>query len=159
MRLYLIRHAPAVERRPGVPDRKRPLTPRGRARFIRAAAGLASLGCRFDLLLHSPRCRAAQTAELCARLVHGRTAASPDLERAPDDPLLAALRGGHVALVGHEPWLSALAAWLVAGNRDRGSRFVLKKGGVLILDGEPKPGAMRLVASMPPKVLRRLGRR
>jgi phosphohistidine phosphatase len=64
-----------------------------------------------------------------------------------------------VALVGHEPMLSSLAAWLVTGDRRRGAMFEIKKGAALVLDGEPRPGGMRLVASLPPKTLRRIAQR
>ncbi|MEE8408192.1 MAG: histidine phosphatase family protein, partial [Myxococcota bacterium] len=62
MDLYLIRHAIAEERRPGLEDPERQLTDEGKLRFERAVAGLQKLGVRFDRLYHSPWIRAAQTA-------------------------------------------------------------------------------------------------
>jgi len=103
--------------------------------------------------------RAAETAEALAPLVAGDSVATPNLARAPGPALLAEIRGENVALVGHEPMLSELAAWLVLGDKRRGSKFPFKKGGVLVLEGDPRPGAMRLVASLPPKTLRRIARR
>jgi phosphohistidine phosphatase len=159
MRLHLIRHAPAAARAPGVDDAARPLTPRGRARFRRAALGLRRLGVRFDELRHSPLRRAVETAQALATLVAGDSVATPNLARAPGPALLAEIRGENVALVGHEPMLSALAAWLVLGDKRRGAKFPVKKGGVLVLEGDARPGAMRLVASLPPKALRRIAGR
>jgi phosphohistidine phosphatase len=155
MRLYIVRHAVAEPGERGRSDAARALTPRGRARFRRTVAGLRRLGVRFDRLYHSPKLRAVETADLLGRLVRGETAVTPHLARPPGAGLLGAVRGDQVALVGHEPWLGALAAWLVTGDRRRGAQFGLKKGGVLVLEGDLRPGAMRLVAALPPKVLRR----
>ena len=85
--------------------------------------------------------------------------ALPDLARAPDEEMLAHIEGSKVALVGHEPHLSALLAWLVTGDPGRGERFGFKKGGVTLLVGKPRPNAMTLEALLPPKVLRRIGAR
>jgi phosphohistidine phosphatase len=62
-----------------------------------------------------------------------------------------------VALVGHEPWLSALLARLLgSGEADR---FTFKKGGAALVDvpGPPAEGG-RLVWYVRPKILRALGR-
>lgn len=164
MRLHLVRHAPAIARGVLRRDAARPLTPQGRRRFEDEVRALARLGVRLDVVLHSPWLRAVETADLLAPLVRsgrrsaGRFAVTPLLARRPTRALLAEIRGRTVAVVGHEPWLSALAAWLVTGRRDEAPRFALKKGGVLVLDGEPAPGAMRIAAAYPPATLRRLGR-
>ncbi|HLE44873.1 MAG TPA: phosphoglycerate mutase family protein, partial [Methylomirabilota bacterium] len=68
MRLLIIRHAIAVPRgTPGIPDDDRPLTPRGRRRFQKAARGLARIAGRPDVLLTSPLIRARATAEIAAK--------------------------------------------------------------------------------------------
>jgi len=158
MRLWIVRHAEAVPRMPGRRDAARPLTAGGRRQFERAARGLDRLGTRLDLVLFSPRLRAVETADLLARLVRGQFAVTPHLGRPPRDALLAELRGGDVAVVGHEPWLSELTAWLVTGRREEAAHFAMKKGAVLVLEGTPEPGGMRLEAAYPPRALRRLGR-
>lgn len=154
MDLFLIRHAIAED---GADDAARPLSDEGAKKFSRAVRGLDALGLRFDRVLHSPKRRAVETAE---RL--GPLAADADFEvttllaEPPSDELLSHLHGRTVALVGHEPHLSALLAWLVVGAPDEGN-FLLKKGGVAHLSGEPEPGGMQLVALYPPKTLRELG--
>lgn len=158
MKLFLVRHAPAVPRRRGVPDATRPLTQSGRARFRRAVAGMQRLGFRFDRVYHSPRRRAVETAELLLPLVRGETVATPSLTHRPTASLLAEIRGESVALVGHDPWLAMVASWLVTGQRRHATRFPMKKGGVVVLEGALRPGAMRLVAALPPKALRRIAR-
>lgn len=84
------------------------------------------------------------------------TLAMPPGERLLEE--LAKSETGRAALVGHEPWLSELIALLVVGDRGDGdARFELKKGAVAHLVGSPRPGGMRLVALMPPKLLRLAG--
>jgi phosphohistidine phosphatase len=158
MKLCLVRHAPAVPRRRGVPDAGRPLTPSGRTRFRRAVAGLRRLGLRLDRVYHSPRNRAVETAGLLAPILGGESVATSSLAHLPTAALFREIRGESVALVGHDPWLSMLAAWLVTGDRRLGPRFPMKKGGMIVLEGELRPGAMRLAASLPPKALRRMAR-
>jgi phosphohistidine phosphatase len=159
MQLYLVRHAIAVPSTPERPDAARPLTKEGRARFIEVVRGLKKLGWRFDRLYHSPLVRAVQTAELLQPLVDGECVVMPDLARAPDEEMLAHLEGTKVALVGHEPHLGALLAWLVAGDAGLGERFCFKKGGVARATGEPRPGAMTLEGLIGPKLLRKLAAR
>ena len=85
--------------------------------------------------------------------------ALPDLARAPDEEMLAHIEGTKVALVGHEPHLGALLSWLVTGDPGRGERFCFKKGGVALLVGEPRPGAMTLEGLVTPKLLRGIAAR
>ncbi len=153
MRLTLIRHAIAEE---GADDAARPLSPEGRKRFAREVEGLEALGVRLGRVLHSPKLRALETAELLAGLAPGGLEVSALLAHAPSQALLDALGGDDLALVGHEPHLSTLLAWLVSGDRTLGAHVELKKGAVAVLEGEPRPGGMELVALLPPKVLRRV---
>lgn len=157
MLLHLVRHAIAADAAPDRPDASRPLTDRGARRFTAEVRGAERLGWRLDRVYHSPLLRAVQTAELMRPLVHGSLHVLPDLARAPDVELLAHIDGERVAMVGHEPYLSALLAWLVTGDVTGSERFEFKKGGVAILEGAPKPGAMALRAMIPPKLLRALG--
>lgn len=157
MLLFLVRHAVAAEASPERPDASRPLTSAGARKFAAEVRGARRLGWRFDRLYHSPLLRAVQTAELLQPLVAGPSRSLPDLARPPDVEMLAHVEGERVALVGHEPHLSALLAWLVTGELARGERFALKKGGVALLAGPLRPGAMELRALIRPKMLRMLG--
>ncbi|MEC7525945.1 MAG: phosphohistidine phosphatase SixA [Myxococcota bacterium] len=157
MDLYVVRHAIAEERRPDLVDAERALTKPGRKRFARCVQTLADLDVRFDRLLHSPWRRAAQTAELMTELTRA-VEPSPALAAPPSRALLEAisLTGETVAVVGHEPWLSELVAWMVVGEPSDGdARFRMKKGGVAHLRGTPRPGRMQLRALLPPKLLDR----
>ncbi|WP_297858610.1 phosphohistidine phosphatase SixA [Meiothermus sp.] len=156
MQLYLIRHAIALDAAPGQPDEARPLSQDGIQKFIGVARGLKRLGVRLDRLYHSPRLRAVQTAELLVPLLDGETEVTPYLAAEPGPELLQTLQGNSVALVGHEPWISDLCAWLLYGRRG-GAAFPFKKGGVAHLEGTPKPGQMKLLGFWSPRLLRRLG--
>ena len=159
MELFVIRHAIAVPGSMLLADVDRPLSPKGRKRFAEAVLGLQGLKVRFDRLYHSPWLRAVETAELLAPVLDGKAVSSPALARAPSQDVLDALDGRRVALVGHEPWMGELVAWLTTGAPPHGSVFAFKRGGVAWLEGQPQPGQMVLQAFLPPKVLRELGQR
>ena len=159
MELFVIRHAIAVPGSMLLADADRPLSPQGRERFSQAVLGLQCLKVRFDRLYHSPWLRAVETAELLAPVLDGKAVGSAALAQAPSQDLLEALVGERVALVGHEPWMGELVAWLTTGALPDGSVFAFKRGGVAWLEGQPKPGRMALQAFLPPKVLRALGGR
>ena len=151
MELTLVRHAIAED---GADDSARPLSKKGRKRFEESVKTLGTLGFRFDRVLHSPKLRALQTAELLQPLCEGELASTPLLAKEPDVELWKLLEGERLAVVGHEPHLSALLSWLVTGEPS-GEHFELKKGAVAQLEGEPGPAGMRLCALLQPKVLRR----
>ncbi len=149
--LYLIRHAEAEDRAARGGDEARALTVKGRREFARVADALGARKVEFDQLLHSPLLRAVETANLLARLVRGETRVSLELARDPSPELLASCTGLRVALVGHEPWMSELCAWLVTGDRRLAGNFLFRKGGVARLDGDAKPGRMRVAWFAPPE--------
>ncbi len=164
MDLWIVRHAIAEDRYDG-DDARRALTEEGRRRFARCVRGLKRLGAGFDLVLHSPLLRAQETADLLLPLSRkARMRVTGGLARDPDEQLLGEIRGERVAVVGHEPWLSQLAAWLVFGwhvyeDEAQAGLIVLRKGAVAHLVGEPQPGRMSLVGLHQPAALRALGRR
>jgi phosphohistidine phosphatase len=136
MELYLIRHAHALE---AAFDEIRPLSPRGRkqirvlARWLHKSSGFTPAE-----YWHSHLLRAADTAaQLTARL-RSQTPRRQVKGLAPwDDPAVIAARLGRrrksLALVGHEPHLSALASLLVTG-RTHPPVFICKKCSVLALE-------------------------
>jgi phosphohistidine phosphatase len=162
--LYLVRHAIAAERGDEWPDdSKRPLTERGIARFKEGVIGLVWLGVELDEVLTSPLVRAKQTAELLAAGVPGKPVIKPVEALSPEytpaavvSELAKAARRPRVAVVGHEPGLGELAAYLTGARRP----LPFKKGGVCRVDiaslgSRRRPGA--LVWLLTPKMLRKLG--
>ena len=161
MRLLIVRHAIALPRgTPGVPDAERPLTARGKSRFLSAARGIARVVPRPDALLTSPWKRARQTAEILAA-AYGRLQPkdTPALASGSLEALARALSAhpqeATVALVGHEPWLSGLLAHLLGASEGGGLEF--KKGGVALVEVEGRlEDGGRLLAYLPPKLMRLL---
>jgi phosphohistidine phosphatase len=127
-RLWLLRHAKSSWDDPDLPDRLRPLAPRG-VRAAGAVAGhLRATAVAPDLVLCSPARRAVQTWEGVAPGVPGGTPVEIDeaIYHADGDELFARLRDvpsriGSVLLVGHNPGLHDLAVDLV-GSGDAGLR-------------------------------------
>ena len=161
MKLLLVRHAAAVPSgTPGVSDDERRLTPKGRAKFQTAARGLARIADRPDALLTSPLPRARETAEIAARAFKRiEPTIEPALARGGVDGIVAALgqhpAGATVAIVGHEPTLSALLARLLGAAH--GEPLAFKKGGAALVDLRDGPsGAGRLVWFLKPRLLRAL---
>lgn len=166
MKLVLIRHGPAGDRAAweaeGRDDRLRPLTPDGKKQMRRAAAGLASLVSRIDVLATSPLVRAVQSAEIVAA-EYGTEIVTVDVLVPESDPdkALRWLREQEpdrtIGVVGHEPHLSTLVGYLLTGTR--ASFIGLKKAGagVLELVDPLKPGGGTLEWLLTPRVLRRLG--
>jgi phosphohistidine phosphatase len=132
MELTIIRHAHAVA---GKDDAARPLSAKGRRQIKEMAAFLQrGRGLKAVEVWHSPLVRARETAE---RLVD-RLASSAKLvevgELNPDmDPAVLTKRMAKarrpIAVVGHEPHLSALATLLLTG-RTRPVAVALRKGAV-----------------------------
>ena len=158
MQLYIVRHAIAEEPRAGHDDADRELTELGKTKLGRAVRGLRSLDIRFERVLTSPWKRAAHTAKLLEPISSAAPIATDLLAKPPTQELLAMIaeRNEVTAVVGHEPWLGELAAWLAFGDARHGDAIVLKKSGVLWLAGTAVAGGMKLRAAIPPKLLRAL---
>jgi phosphohistidine phosphatase len=162
MDLFVIRHAVAEDAEPGQDDAARTLTSDGKRKFRRAVQGLRELDWCFDRILTSPWTRALETAELLAPVTDGPTIVTDLLTDKPRPELFALIaevnappRKRHAtAVVGHEPWLSELVAWLAFGDPHHGEAIAFKKGGVVWLEGTAVPGGMMLRAMLPPKLLR-----
>lgn len=146
MRLYIVRHAEAIERSETTPDASRYLTTKGRLSFRKIARRARKAGAAPDVLFTSPLLRSVQTAEILAeRLKHkGAVVVAKELSAGFDLPALRALLSGagnptEAAFVGHEPDLGDLAATLLALP----GGFPLRKGAVvgLEVDGSVQKGA------------------
>ena len=166
MKLLIVRHAIAMDRdefvATGQSDDLRPLTAAGRRRMRSVAKGLASTVVP-DLIATSPLTRAMETAAILGRAYDVKVGAKVDALRpeSPPDELIAWARtqpaDSTVAVVGHEPHLSQLVAWLTTGRR---SAFLeLKKGGACLVEfeGAPKESGGILLWGMRPSQLVALG--
>jgi phosphohistidine phosphatase len=155
--IYVVRHGIAVAREENAPDEFRPLTEKGRRRFRKTARAFARLGRKLDAILTSPLVRAVQTAEILAgEIKHGEVAVLGQLDpKFGVGSLLEALGARAdgakaVAVVGHEPQLSALVAALAGVPAQE---LDLKKGGIVRLDiGDlSQPGSAEARWSLKPR--------
>lgn len=165
MEIIFLRHAPAGERetwaRTGRPDAERPLTTDGRKRAREAAKGLASFIGTADLVATSPWTRAKETADIAAKALGAPLVESNFLlpHRSPGSLAgwLSGLDGERVILVGHEPHLSKVISWLLAGGASRSFVGLKKSQAALLETKKAAAGSATLIWSLPPKVLRALG--
>ncbi len=137
--LYLIRHAHAVT---AAEDPARPLSRSGRKQVKVLGRYLRRLGIEQpEAIWHSSLVRSAETAERLKRHWDLAVPLTLMVGLEPDDDLWRVVRrlrdlDQTVALVGHEPHLSALASRLLAG-RAAPVCFIFEKSAVLALEGGP----------------------
>ncbi len=165
MKIYLMRHGPAISRfEDGCPaDRERFLTAQGVAKTHEVGLGLHAVGARPRWLLTSPYVRTIQTAEIVADVlgVPARKIRHAEELEAGADPdrlleRLAEMETPEVMCVGHGGQLDDVIA-RATGSSERPTH--LKKAGVACLEFEAfEPGAARLVWLCAPKVLRAYSR-
>lgn len=164
MELLIIRHAIAFERdrQRWADDAARPLSPAGIRRSRKAAAGLKELCKVPDRLLTSPLIRARQTAKILTE-VAGWPPAEMAPELKPGEGAAAVLslltrdRSERIAIVGHQPELSALLAACLLRNHSA-LPIEMKKNAVACLsfDGRARVGSAALKWLATPRILRGL---
>lgn len=164
MNLYLIRHAIAEEESQSGEDSQRVLTGKGAKKMRAIAKGLRALGAEFDFILTSPYVRAEQTANILAEVfkMKKKVAMSENLTPLGDPDLLFAeinekYSVNSLAIVGHEPYLSALVSLLAANGAPVEMTF--KKGGVCYLAADDLRHARKATIEwlMTPGVLIEIG--
>ena len=162
MLLILLRHGIAEDADASQDDFQRPLTPEGRKKVARAAAGLQTLVPALDYIASSPKLRARQTAQL-ARNAWGKAAPAvtewPELLEEFDfaalQRKLRALEADTVLLVGHQPNLENLVGALL---QRPGLEMEWKKAAACAIDADFERETFVLQWLLPPKVLRALSR-
>ena len=141
MRLYLLRHADAVN---GLDDDVRELSALGRKQARRLGEFLAHGGIGFDTAFSSPLVRAQETARLvvreCGRIEPGQIETTAALLNETTDTAFERLCRGlphahHVLFVGHAPTLAERAERLLHLPGTGG--FKLGKGAMICVDWEP----------------------
>jgi len=126
MQLYIVRHGDAMGTQR---DDLRPLSDRGVAEVkTLAAAALTQGKCRPDIILHSPKLRAVQTAEIIAEILQPTNGLEEAEDLMPEDdphvwPRRLAKMNGAIMLVSHMPFVAALGCVLLKGRGPRPSGF------------------------------------
>lgn len=165
MQLLIVRHADAGDReefaRTGKPDSERPLSAKGRTQLESVAPALVRILPDIGVIVTSPYARARQTAEMLRKSwqagpLEETDTLQPEMRPAAFGKFLAARDEDVVVCVGHEPHLSALAAWLTTGSAD--SYMDFRKGGACLVDFDdaPRKGAGSLRWLFGPKELKAL---
>ena len=155
MKLYLVQHADAVAKEA---DPDRPLSPQGVQDAQRVAEFIKPLGIQVRQIWHSTLSRSIQTAAIFAGAI---TSAGGQIRReglCPEDrvkPVAKVLldMDGDVMIVGHQPFLGALASKLLVGKR-RKEVVAFEKGGIACLERNDEP-RWRLLWCVTPQLLRR----
>ena len=162
-RIYIIRHGDALPlggeaRR----DADRPLTTRGEEDIRRAGKFLAGLDRNLRRIHCSPLLRARQTAELIASAIGGKTDVRPTESLAPGfrpvllmEELHGSGKAESVAVVGHQPDLSILLAYLIECEAASALSFPPGAIACIELSGGPAPDPT-LQWLLTPDLLRRL---
>ena len=137
MRVYLVHHGVAVGPEE---DPRRPLSAVGLANAARVAAKAAALGARPEVVWHSGKLRAKQTAQEFWRACNALAEFSVSKNLQPDDPpqwirdrLRAESRD--IAIAGHFPHLPRLLALLTSGG-EAGVDFPFNGVVALLTDDE-----------------------
>jgi phosphohistidine phosphatase len=156
LQLYLLRHADAGDPMawPG-DDAERPLSAKGKRQARRLGGLLADIGWRPDLILTSPKLRAAQTAKIVGQAVDVKPDDETRLASAFEVEDIGGMLAAHpdarrVVLVGHDPDFSSVASTLT------GAAIELRKGAIARIDlpdAEPAAGAGALRWLLPPGVV------
>lgn len=167
MEVILIRHAKAGSADPNTwpDDRQRPLTAEGVSEQRQAARAMKKMGITFEFLATSPLVRAVQTSEVVAEVYRWKEPPQVAEELGPTCTPAGVVKllakfppDATVALVGHEPSFSRVAAALIGKSGD--AAIELKKSGVIgiAFEGHPAPGAGTLLYHLKPGHLRKIGR-
>ncbi len=159
MRLYLVQHAAAKTE---AEDPQRGLTDEGRRTLETMAEFLGGFRLSLDLIEHSEKLRARQTAEILAARLRPLEGTKQVSGMAPNDdvgPILSRLQeqSKNLMLVGHLPHLSRLVPHLLGVPANR-TIVQFQMGGVVCLDrGEAGQWVLRW-AVMPELLLPRSSR-
>ena len=137
VRLYLVHHGVAVGPEE---DARRPLSAVGRAGAARVAAKAAALGAKPDVVWHSGKLRAKQSAQEFWRACNALAEFSASRDLQPDDPpqwMRDRLRGESrdILIAGHFTHLPRLLSLLVTGG-EAGVDFPVNGIVALVTDDE-----------------------
>jgi len=147
MDLILWRHAEARDARDGEDDLVRPLTPRGEKQAHRMADWLNRFLPESTRILVSPSLRTRRTADALGRKYRTVESLAPGASHAQ---ALSAARWPEsrepVLLVGHQPTLGQLAAYLMGGAATlEGPAWAIRKGAIWWLRHREREGVAEVV--------------
>jgi phosphohistidine phosphatase len=144
MKIFIFRHGEAVPKNdPAVAsDPERVLVEEGIRRTRQSAEGLQKLGITPEIIFTSPWIRAKQTADIVGEVLGLPGVQEMDElagDRSVEDVMraLSKQKYGEIMLVGHEPLLGDIAAYLL--SLSTGMQLDLKKSGACAVEVERIP--------------------
>jgi len=117
--LYLVRHADAESKKPGMSDFERELTELGRETTEKMATALKRMGLTIDIVVSSPLVRAVQTAGIFRKVMGVQSDVVKLSELIPGSDfeelieIIFSLKAENVLAVGHEPHIGEFLGWLI----------------------------------------------
>lgn len=139
MNLYLLRHAKARSKSHSGQDRDRALTPQGKASAFKKAMKWKKTLTDVEVIVTSPARRCLETAEIFASVLNKMESIledeTLDVTARAEDVLKSLRKYSHhrdLLIIGHEPWMSALASLLFTGTSL--GQIRLKKTGLIVLN-------------------------
>ena len=159
MKLYVIRHAIAMERsdfaQTGQDDDLRPLTPKGMERMHKIFSAFKKNEERMEVVLQSPLVRCQQTGNLMKEHYPNANYLTTETLR-PNHSAeklhkeIQSFGANSMTIIGHEPDLGQFISWLLF--RQASDQFPMKKGGIARLDLH-KDGRCYLKWTIRPKLI------
>jgi phosphohistidine phosphatase len=153
MKLYLMQHGEAMSK---AENPERPLNEQGRKNATRVANFLAQAGIRIHQIRHSGKRRAKDTATIVAKHVQTQSSVVAVDDINPNDDVRPVAEGlqsetNDVMLIGHLPFLSRLAGFLLTGDPER-AVIQFKNAGVVCLERQEENWAVAWIVI--PEILR-----
>jgi phosphohistidine phosphatase len=153
MKLYLVRHGNAVG---GIDDVARPLSREGIDEVKKVADFLKKHDCQPQVIYHSVRLRAKQTAEIIHQRLKVKKLLLERSGLSPDDPVAEIAdfvdeQKDDCMFVGHMPFMGHLVSLLVSGEENR-NLVAFPTGGVAVLE-KKNSGPWLITGMIDPKIL------
>lgn len=150
MRVILVQHGAA---RAKSEDPTRPLTDRGRGDIDALATWLSQRSLLPETIWHSGKTRARQSAELLSAgaAPQARDGLAPDADPGPIMEAFEEARGD-LMVVGHQPFLGALAAQLLTGGAGAPPGIAFQPGSACCLE-RLEEGGWQLAWMLRPELL------
>ena len=137
MEIYVMRHGDAEARATGLDDADRKLTAKGKRDTERVAKLAKAMKIEPDVILTSPYRRAVETAAIASRCLRAGKLLETSTQLPQAEPAQAwkeirsHAKTGQVLIVGHEPQLSELIAFLLGCPE---LRLDMKKSALVFID-------------------------
>jgi len=154
MRLYLAQHGEAVSKEI---DPARPLSEKGKTDVSKIAKFLKEKGIRPDIIWHSTKKRAIQTAQILAESITPKEEIIEKHGLAPNDPVdklhqELSSENKDLMIIGHLPFLQKLISLLLTGSEIR-EVVGFSPGGVICFEREDG-GSWHLIWAITPELIK-----